>query len=176
MKKRRHGYFPDDCWELIFCKLREDDERDLDSISLVSKRFLSISNRVKLSLNVNDEKLPLLPNLLRRFRNIGTLVITANNEIDGLVDLISRSGALNLQAIKFCWCSPKPPRDGFEALALNTNIKDHVKALIEALDKALLTDQLSLGLCLKRTLFFFWNPYVMNPFFTSPSPGQRSHV
>ncbi|XP_058186207.1 uncharacterized protein LOC131303375 [Rhododendron vialii] len=129
MKKRGHGYFPDDCWTLIFHKLREDDERDLDSISLVSKRFLSISNWVKLSLNVNDETLPLLPNLLRRFRNIETLVITAGNEIDGLVDLISRSGALNLQAIKFCWCSPKPPRDGFKALALHTNIKSHVKVL-----------------------------------------------
>ncbi|KAF7152061.1 hypothetical protein RHSIM_Rhsim01G0029400 [Rhododendron simsii] len=129
MKKRRHGYFPDDCWEFIFQKLREDDERDLDSISLVSKRFLSISNWVKLSLNVNDETLPLLPILLRRFRNIETLVITVSWEIDGLVDLISRSGVLNLQAVKFCWGSPKPPRDGFKALALNKNIKNHVKVL-----------------------------------------------
>ncbi|XP_058215131.1 uncharacterized protein LOC131326378 [Rhododendron vialii] len=88
MKKRGgHGYFPDDCWELIFQKLREDDERDLDSISLVSKRFLSISNRMKLSLNVNDETIPLLPNLLRRFRHIETIVIKthAHKEIDGLV-------------------------------------------------------------------------------------------
>ncbi|KAF7154514.1 hypothetical protein RHSIM_Rhsim01G0029800 [Rhododendron simsii] len=89
MKKRGgHGYFPDDCWELIFQKLREDDERDLDSISLVSKRFLSISNRMKLSLNVNDETIPLLPNLLQRFRYIETIVIKthARKEIDGLVD------------------------------------------------------------------------------------------
>ncbi|KAF7153339.1 hypothetical protein RHSIM_Rhsim01G0031700 [Rhododendron simsii] len=37
-EKQGYGYFPDDCWELKFQKLREDDERDLDSISLVSKR------------------------------------------------------------------------------------------------------------------------------------------
>ncbi|KAF7153231.1 hypothetical protein RHSIM_Rhsim01G0030800 [Rhododendron simsii] len=89
MKKRGgHGYFPDDCWELILQKLREDDERDLDSISLVSKRFFSISNRMKLSLNVNDETIPLLPNLLQRFRYIETIVIKthARKEIDGLVD------------------------------------------------------------------------------------------
>ncbi|KAF7153324.1 hypothetical protein RHSIM_Rhsim01G0030300 [Rhododendron simsii] len=87
MKKRGgHGNFPDDCWELIFQKLREDDERDLDSISLVSKRFLLISNRTKLSLNVNDETIPLLLNLLRRFRHIETIVIKihAHKEIDGL--------------------------------------------------------------------------------------------
>ncbi|KAF7152252.1 hypothetical protein RHSIM_Rhsim01G0030600 [Rhododendron simsii] len=66
MKKQGSGpsgyYFPDDCWELVFHKLRQDDKRDLDSISLVSKRFLSLSNRVKLSLNVNDGTLPPLPN------------------------------------------------------------------------------------------------------------------
>ncbi|KAF7143119.1 hypothetical protein RHSIM_Rhsim05G0166000 [Rhododendron simsii] len=89
MKKRGgHGYFPDDCWELIFQKLREDDEHDLDSISLVSKQFLSISNWMKLSLNVNDGTLPLLSNLLRRFRHIETIVIKthAHKEINGLVD------------------------------------------------------------------------------------------
>ncbi|KAG5564005.1 hypothetical protein RHGRI_000248 [Rhododendron griersonianum] len=133
MKKQGgHGYFPDDCWELIFQKLREDDERHLDSISLVSKRFLSISNRVKLSLKyINNKTPPLLPNLLRRFRHIEVIVIHNNprKDIDGLVDLISRSGVLNLQAIRFRWCMTEPPRDGFKALALNKNIKNNLKVL-----------------------------------------------
>ncbi|KAF7152693.1 hypothetical protein RHSIM_Rhsim01G0031000 [Rhododendron simsii] len=131
MKKQRHGYnCPDDCWELIFQKLREDDERDMYSISLVSKQFLSISNRVKLSLNVHDETLPLLPNLLRRFRLIKSIVIETYNhqDIDGVVHQISQSGFLNLQAIKF-WCISVPPRDGFKALALNKNIKNNLKVL-----------------------------------------------
>ncbi|KAF7154404.1 hypothetical protein RHSIM_Rhsim01G0032900 [Rhododendron simsii] len=136
MKKQRSGpssgyYFPDDCWELIFRKLREDDERDLDSISLVSKRFLSISNRVKLSLNVHDKILPLLPNLVRRFGHIETIVIDSSykkvQDIDGLVDQISRSGVLNLRAMKFPWWSTKLPRDGFKALALNKNTKNNLK-------------------------------------------------
>ncbi|KAF7154416.1 hypothetical protein RHSIM_Rhsim01G0031500 [Rhododendron simsii] len=103
MKKQAHGHFPDDLWELIFQKLREDDERDLGSISLVSKRFLLISNRAKLSLNINNGTLPQLPNLLRRFLHIRTIVIDTNahKDMDGLLDQISRSGALNLQAIKF---------------------------------------------------------------------------
>ncbi|KAG5564000.1 hypothetical protein RHGRI_000243 [Rhododendron griersonianum] len=128
MKKQRHGYFPDDCWELIFQKLRDDDERDLHSVSLVSKQFLSISNRVKLSLNVHDETLPLLPNLLRRFRLIESIVIDTYNhqDIDGVVHQISQSGVLNLQAIKF-WCISVPPRDGFKALASNKNIKNNLK-------------------------------------------------
>ncbi|KAG5564003.1 hypothetical protein RHGRI_000246 [Rhododendron griersonianum] len=133
MKKQRQGYFPDDCWELIFQKLREDDERDLDSISLVSKRFLSISNWMKLSLNVNDETLPLLPNLLRRFRHIETIVIKthAHKKIDGLLDdQIARSGLLNLRAMKF-WCSTEPLRDGFRALALHRNVKNNLKKLRE---------------------------------------------
>ncbi|KAH7861092.1 hypothetical protein Vadar_021607 [Vaccinium darrowii] len=131
MKKQRYGYFPDDCWELIFHKLREDDERDLDSISLVSKRFLSISNRVKLSLNVNNETLPLLPKLLRRFRHIKTIVIDTDihKDIDGVFHQISESSVTNLQAIKFSWFSTKPPRDGFKALALNKNIKNNLKVL-----------------------------------------------
>ncbi|KAI8570337.1 hypothetical protein RHMOL_Rhmol01G0026800 [Rhododendron molle] len=129
-----NGYFPDECWELIFQNLREDDERDLDSICLVSKRFLSISNRVKHSLNVNTMMRHLLPNLLRRFRHIKSIVICFDirfafeKDLDGLVNQIARSGVLNLQAIRFR-CSTEPPRDGFRALALNKNINNYLKVL-----------------------------------------------
>ncbi|KAF7152184.1 hypothetical protein RHSIM_Rhsim01G0031100 [Rhododendron simsii] len=64
MEKQGHGHIPDDCWELTFEKMRQDDEGDLDLISLVSKRFLSISNQMKRSLKANDETLSLLPNLV----------------------------------------------------------------------------------------------------------------
>ncbi|KAH7846635.1 hypothetical protein Vadar_016316 [Vaccinium darrowii] len=98
MEKQGYGFVPDDCWELIFQKLKEDDERDLDSISLVSKQFLAISNWVKHSLNVDAETpLHLLPNLLRRFRQIKSLVIDIDvvKDIDGLVGQIAWSGVLN---------------------------------------------------------------------------------
>ncbi|KAE9462602.1 hypothetical protein C3L33_05513, partial [Rhododendron williamsianum] len=114
------------------------DERDLDSISLVSKRFLSISNQAKLSLNVNDGTLPLLPNLLRRFRHIETIGIDVNahKDIDGLVDQISRSGVLSLQAIEFRWCMMmrEPPRHGLKALALNKNIKNNLNSEDDGVD------------------------------------------
>ncbi|PNX71917.1 F-box/LRR-repeat protein [Trifolium pratense] len=59
MKRQRTElvYLPDDCWERVFRFVNEDgDEEDnncrhyLNSISLVSKQFLSISNRHKLCL------------------------------------------------------------------------------------------------------------------------------
>ncbi|KAE9462573.1 hypothetical protein C3L33_05516, partial [Rhododendron williamsianum] len=75
MKKQGgHGYFPDDCWELIFQKLREDDERHLDSISLVSKRFLSISNRVLDCSGFNpiqDSDLVLIADCFPRLEKLG---------------------------------------------------------------------------------------------------------
>ncbi|KAF7154365.1 hypothetical protein RHSIM_Rhsim01G0030200 [Rhododendron simsii] len=89
MKKRGgHGYFPDDCWELIFQKLREDDERDLDSISLVSKRFLSISNRMKLSLNIARSNIDGLVDDQIAWSDIDELVDDqiAQSDIDGLLD------------------------------------------------------------------------------------------
>ncbi|KAF7152779.1 hypothetical protein RHSIM_Rhsim01G0015100 [Rhododendron simsii] len=130
MEKQGHGYFPDDCWELIFQKLREDDERDLGSISLVSKRFLLISNWVKQSLNVNAKKRHLLSNHLSRFRHIKSIVICFDKKkyVDGLVNQIAWSGVLNLQDIWF-QCSTEPPRDCFKALALNKIINNYLKVL-----------------------------------------------
>ncbi|XP_058215230.1 uncharacterized protein LOC131326454 [Rhododendron vialii] len=107
--------------------------KNLEKTMSVNWRFLSISNRVKLGLNVHDKTLPLLPNLVRRFGHIETIVIdiiyNKVQDIDGLVDQISRSGVLNLQAMKFPGWSTKTPRDGFKALALNKNTKNNLKVL-----------------------------------------------
>ncbi|KAH7862347.1 hypothetical protein Vadar_003560 [Vaccinium darrowii] len=142
MENQECGNLPNDCcrcWELIFQKVREDDERDLDSISLVSKQFLSISNRVKqsLTLNVNADTLHLLPNILRRFRHIKSIVIDTNIlkniydsiAIDGVLDQIARYGILlNLHALRF-QCHIEALRDGFRALALSKNMKNNLKVL-----------------------------------------------
>ncbi|KAH7862659.1 hypothetical protein Vadar_007770 [Vaccinium darrowii] len=139
MENQECGYLPNECWELIFQKVREDDERDLDSISLASKRFLSISNRVKqsLTLNVNADTLHLLPNILRRFRHIKSIVIDTNIlkniydsiAVNGVFDQIARSGILlNLHALRFR-CHVEALRDGFRALALSKNRKNNLKVL-----------------------------------------------
>ncbi|KAL5759051.1 hypothetical protein ACOSP7_021662 [Xanthoceras sorbifolium] len=59
---------PQDCWELIFKSL--PDERHFESISLVSYRFLSITNNLRSSLNITHQTLPLLRKLFLRFKNI----------------------------------------------------------------------------------------------------------
>ncbi|RHN58309.1 putative leucine-rich repeat domain, L domain-containing protein [Medicago truncatula] len=49
-------YLPDECWECIFNFLNDDDDdnhhRYLKSLSLVSKRFLSITNCLRFSLTI----------------------------------------------------------------------------------------------------------------------------
>ncbi|PNX99310.1 F-box/LRR-repeat protein [Trifolium pratense] len=73
---------PDDCWEHVFRFVNEDGEEEeednnrrhyLNSISLVSKQFLSISNRHKLCLRICHPTLPFLHRLLHRFTNLTTL-------------------------------------------------------------------------------------------------------
>jgi hypothetical protein len=57
---------PDECWELIFRFIVNEDKNRLDShslyilnsLSLVSKQFLSITNRLRLSLTVLFDRHP----------------------------------------------------------------------------------------------------------------------
>lgn len=71
---------PDDCWERVFRFLHEggDEEDDnrrcyLKSLSLVSKHFLSITNRHKFILRITHPTLPFLPRLFPRFTNLTSL-------------------------------------------------------------------------------------------------------
>lgn len=51
---------PEECWELICKAIDEDDYRFLESVSLVSTLFLSITNRVRSTFVVTDRTLPFL--------------------------------------------------------------------------------------------------------------------
>jgi len=66
-------YLPDECWEHVF-KFLDDDSNYcyLKSLSLVSKSFLSITNRLLFSLTVYH-RCPLISRLLRRFTNLTSL-------------------------------------------------------------------------------------------------------
>ncbi|CAK8574582.1 unnamed protein product [Lathyrus sativus] len=70
-------YLPDDCWECVFKFLNnhEDDKcnRYLNSLSLVSKQFLSITNRLRFSAAVGSKILPFIHLLFQRFPNITSL-------------------------------------------------------------------------------------------------------
>ncbi|KAJ8634868.1 hypothetical protein MRB53_009135 [Persea americana] len=58
--------FPEECWEAILDRIKStQDHHHLESISLVCKRFLSISNRLRSALNVSMRTVLLAPDDLR---------------------------------------------------------------------------------------------------------------
>ncbi|KAK2432381.1 F-box/LRR-repeat protein [Trifolium repens] len=66
-------YLPDDCWEHVITFLNDDDKdnrRCLKSLSVVSKRFLSITNRLRRSLTICKQLSPFLPAIFHRFPNL----------------------------------------------------------------------------------------------------------
>ncbi|KAL6494438.1 hypothetical protein OROGR_031238 [Orobanche gracilis] len=75
-------YLPGDCWESVLKIIIGDDNNNrcyLKSLSLVSKQFLSITNRLKYSLAVCNVNIfpyllpPSLPRILQRFTNLTSL-------------------------------------------------------------------------------------------------------
>uniref|UniRef100_A0A803LMW1 COI1 F-box domain-containing protein n=1 Tax=Chenopodium quinoa TaxID=63459 RepID=A0A803LMW1_CHEQI len=59
----------DDCWEMIFDRLQY--KSDKEAITLVCKRFLSITNSLRVSIKLSDyTPISILPRLLQRFSNL----------------------------------------------------------------------------------------------------------
>ncbi|CAL5210465.1 unnamed protein product [Lathyrus oleraceus] len=63
-------HLPDDCWEHVFTFL---DGGDFNSLSLVSKHFLSITNRLLLSITVFSPPPSLLSRIFQRFSSLNSL-------------------------------------------------------------------------------------------------------
>ncbi|KAL2338189.1 hypothetical protein Fmac_012635 [Flemingia macrophylla] len=83
--------FPEECWELVFRFLGYGP--DLESLSMVCKQFLSITNRFQFSLTVYDPTIPLLPQLFLRFPRLKILDFSHfNGHHEGLLHQISQSG------------------------------------------------------------------------------------
>jgi len=86
-------YLPDECWESIFEFLIIKEGRCcLNSLSLVSKQFLSITNSLLFSLAIIENPTrPLLGRLFRRFTNLISLDLSRFNcDINNLLRKISR--------------------------------------------------------------------------------------
>ncbi|XP_045830015.1 F-box/LRR-repeat protein 14-like [Trifolium pratense] len=69
-------YLPDDCWEHVLKFLNDDDKenrRYLKSVSVVSKRFLSITNRLRSSLTICKQLSPFLTAIFHRFPNLTSI-------------------------------------------------------------------------------------------------------
>ncbi|KMT00584.1 hypothetical protein BVRB_9g218830 [Beta vulgaris subsp. vulgaris] len=65
---------PDECWVMIFNHLNH--ESDHESISLVCKRFLSITNSIRVSMKVFNPSIQVLYKLLQRFCSIKKLQLS----------------------------------------------------------------------------------------------------
>ncbi|ERN10374.1 hypothetical protein AMTRI_Chr12g237030 [Amborella trichopoda] len=93
---------PEECWELVFHHL-QSSPRQFESVSVVCRRFLSISNRLRVNFTIR-EPLPSLSGglsrLLRRFRDLRRIDLSefvANP--DQVLREISRSGGNKLETL-----------------------------------------------------------------------------
>ncbi|XP_065869269.1 uncharacterized protein [Euphorbia lathyris] len=90
---------PPECWELIFSFL--DHHRHFESLSLVSSRFLSLTNHLRHTLSISPHMLSLLPRLIDRFPNLKAIQIREfNDDLDSVLCRISKSG-LDIESLDF---------------------------------------------------------------------------
>ncbi|KAK7266314.1 hypothetical protein RIF29_18957 [Crotalaria pallida] len=102
---------PDDCWVAVFKWV--DQDRDFEPLSLVSKRFLSITNHLRSSLVICDKTL--LPRLLARFPNLSSLNLTRfprRGDAHALLSHISHSHLPLLTCLNLSGRTKLPLHDG----------------------------------------------------------------
>jgi len=104
--------------ESVFQFLNDGDDhhhRYLEHLSLVSKQFLSITNRFRSSLTICDLTLPFLPRLLHRFPNLTSLDLSQfHGDLDELLTHISLF-SLDLRSLNLSNGSAMPS-NGLQAL------------------------------------------------------------
>lgn len=93
--------------ELLECafKYLHDDNRSFMSLSLVSKQFLYITNRIRFFATITDETILFLPRLFHRFPNLTSLNLTivpkTVEEVNALLTLISIF-PLDIKSLSLC--------------------------------------------------------------------------
>ncbi|KAK7255213.1 hypothetical protein RIF29_28618 [Crotalaria pallida] len=107
-------HLPDECWESVFKFLNK--AHYLDTLSLVSNHFLSLTNNLVSSLKVSD-KTQTLPRLLTRFPNLRSLDLWHfKGDLHALLLQLSESPSSSLDSLNICIRNAFPA-DGFRALA-----------------------------------------------------------
>ncbi|CAL5192237.1 unnamed protein product [Lathyrus oleraceus] len=98
------SYLPEELLECTF-KYLHGDNRSFMSLSLVSKQFLYITNRIRFLVTITDETIPFLPRLFHRFPNLTSLnlaiVPKIVEEVNALLTLIS-TFPLDIKSIRLC--------------------------------------------------------------------------
>ncbi|CAK8543575.1 unnamed protein product [Lathyrus sativus] len=88
-------YLPDDCWELVFTFLINPVDVFtflINPIVIVSKQFLSITNRIIFSTTICYPRLRFLPRFFRRFSNLNSLDLSfgGSRDLDASIALALR--------------------------------------------------------------------------------------
>lgn len=90
------AWLPEECWELIFSFLihrRHTHSHHLESLSIVCKQFLSITNNLRTNLRITELTIPVLPRIYSRFRQLKRIDLrNFNGVIDNLLIQIAKSG------------------------------------------------------------------------------------
>ncbi|KAL1340376.1 hypothetical protein HN51_026772 [Arachis hypogaea] len=103
--RHQQTHLPDECWELILKHI--SDHLDHESLSLVSRQLLFLTNRLRTHLSVLDPVPPLLPALFRRFPNLTTIKITRYFTGD-INALLSQIASLDLPSLHSLDLSHQP--------------------------------------------------------------------
>jgi hypothetical protein len=112
-------HLPDECWESICTFLIDDDDdnhRYLKPLSLVSKQFLSITNRLRSSFTICTPTLLYIQTLCHRFPNLTSIHITnIQGDLNDLLCQISKF-PFNLKSLKLSNIN-KFPAKGLQVLS-----------------------------------------------------------
>ncbi|XP_048491651.1 SCF E3 ubiquitin ligase complex F-box protein grrA-like [Beta vulgaris subsp. vulgaris] len=122
----------DECWDMIFKHLNH--ESDQDSISLVCKRFLSITNFSKVSIKVTSPSIQVLSRLLQRFTNLKKIQFCRfQGDLNKAVCAVAQSG-LDLEELDIPF-NESPQTVCFDELGLkmrNLKVLDYSGCLSDA--------------------------------------------
>ncbi|XP_058734401.1 uncharacterized protein LOC131606140 [Vicia villosa] len=94
MTEEACSYLPDDLWECVFKSLN-GDHLTFKSLSVVSKQFLYITNRLRSSLTITDQTIPFLPRIFQRFPNLRSLDLTRLSRVCDLDALLIQISTFN---------------------------------------------------------------------------------
>ncbi|KAK2395667.1 F-box/LRR-repeat protein [Trifolium repens] len=123
---------PDDVWEFILSKLVGETEKDkenldhhrnhyLETLSLVSKQFFSVTNRLIYSLTIYDQS---LPRTFRRFPNLTSLDLSGfrGHDLNTLLSLIPRYSSLSHLTSLNLSNHPTFPTSGLQTIVKRTKL------------------------------------------------------
>ncbi|XP_058734405.1 uncharacterized protein LOC131606145 [Vicia villosa] len=102
------SYFPEEILDCIFKSLN-GHRRTFKSLSVVSKQFLAITNRLRSSVKITDQTIPYLDRLFQRFPNLTSLKITIQSKtIEELDDILTLISTFPLHKVKSLNLSTRP--------------------------------------------------------------------